>query len=104
MKEQIANFLDIDIEDIKELTAKQKKALRGYTSNLFNMPKYYTDDCIIFTSEDAMKHWQYYAGFEYLDSPDIQKKGDSFIAAYSTYNDTDNRIAGYLEVIEENEE
>ena len=56
MKETIAKFLDIDIEDLKEITTDQKRALRAFTYNLWQMPKYYTDSHIIFTSEEAMKH------------------------------------------------
>jgi len=101
MKQKIANFLDIDIEDLKEVTQEQKKALRESTSNLSWMPTFYTDDHIIFTSEQAMKHWQYYAGFEYLPNPEIMKRGDTFIAAYS--DDQDNRIAEYLDILQESE-
>jgi len=99
LKNKIANFIDMDIEEINEVTEAQKKALKEGTTNLFQMPKFYTDYHIIFTSESAMKHWQYYAGFEYLPEPEIMKRGDLFIAAYSTDNDSDNRIQEYLDTI-----
>src|SRR5687768_1365641 len=101
IKKAIAQFLDIDIEDIKEITEDQKKVLRDSTHNLFTMPKYYTDSHIIFTNEAAMKHWQYYAGFEYLPDPDLMKSGGNFIAAYS--EDQDNRIKDYLDILTESE-
>lgn len=101
MKQKIANFLDIDIEDLKEVTPEQKRALSESTRNLSSMPAFYTDEHIIFTSESAMKHWQYYAGFEYLPDPEIMKRGDTFIAAYS--DDSDNRIQEYLDILEEAE-
>lgn len=100
MKEKISQFLDIDIEDLKEITKEQKTALRASTTNLFSMPRYFTRTHIIFTSEDSMKHWQYYAGFEYVPDPDIMRKGDEFIAAYSTDNDPDDRIQRYIDILE----
>ncbi len=100
MKEKIANFLDIDIEDLKEVTKAQKDFLSSQHTNLWQMPKYYTDEHIIFTSESAMKHWQYYAGFEYLPEPEIMKRGDTFICAYCTDNDSDGRIQSYLDELE----
>jgi hypothetical protein len=96
----IADFLDIDIKEIKELTKEQKSYLSSQTSNLWQMPKYYTDDFIIFTTESAMKHWQYYAGFEYCDDPETMKRNGEFIAAYSA---DEERVNDYLEMIKENE-
>jgi len=101
MKTKVANFLDIDIEDLKEVTKEQKKALREYTHNLWDMPQFYTDSHIIFTSEGANKHWRYYAGFEYLPDPETMKRGDTYICAYS--QDQDDRIAKYLELLQETE-
>lgn len=101
MKELIANFLDLDIEEIKEITKDQEKALRESTHNLWQMPEFYTDDHLIFTNEGAMKHWRYYAGFEYLPDPEILKRNGNFIAAYS--EDSDDRIREYLNILQESE-
>jgi hypothetical protein len=103
MKEQIAKFLDLDIDEIKEITTEQKAALRAYTHNLFNMPKYYTTEHIIFTNEEAVNHWKYYAGFQYLDEPEVYKRNGDYIAAYSSQNDSDNRIQDYLNEIQQHE-
>lgn len=101
MKQKIANFLNIDIEDLKEITNLQKQFLRENHSNLYQMPVFYTDEYIIFGSESAMKHWQYYVGFEYLPDPEIMKRDNDFIAAYSIYNDRDDRVQIILDELEE---
>jgi len=102
MKTQIANLLGISEDELQVITPEIKKALREYTRGL-DMPSYFTEDYIIFTDEATMKNWQYYAGFEYLGSPEILKKGETFICAYSIYNDTDDRIKDYLDIMNNTE-
>lgn len=100
MKEIIANFLGLDMDEIYPLTDSQKKALRESTTNLYQMPAFYTMYHIIFTSKSALQHWQYYAGFEYLDDPETYNRDGDYIAAYSVNNDQDNRVQKFLTIIE----
>ena len=99
MKTEIAKFLGIDEMEIHEIDSITKDEIANYT-RVHMFPTHYTDEYLIFTTEAAYKHWQYYAGFEYLEeAPEMLKKGDLFIAAYSLYNDTDGRIGEYLDII-----
>ncbi len=103
MKTQIANLLGISEDELQVITPEIKKALREYTRGLVYMPSYFTEDYIIFTDEMAMKNWQYYAGFEYLGSPEILKNRELFICAYSIYDDIDDRIKDYLDIMNNTE-
>lgn len=100
LKQEIANLLSIGIDEILTIQNQHKKALKEETRNLYLFPEFYTEEYIIFTDEQSVKHWEYYVGFEYLEeAPEMLKKGGQFIAAYSIYNDTDERIQDALNII-----
>ncbi len=99
-KQIVANFLDMDVEGVNELTENQKKAINKKTIGIYIMPSFYTHKHLVFISEGAVSHWEHYAGFQYLVAPELMRRNGNFIVAYSTDNDTDDRIREYLDIIE----
>lgn len=100
----VYDILNIDVNDIKELTSEQKKMLRNrFTDNLRTNEIIYTNDYLIFTSSDVFKNWLYYAGFEYIDKSEydeVRLKGIEFIIL----NYEIDRVSQVIDILTRNEE
>jgi hypothetical protein len=68
INQKLLEFFNIDVYQVKKVSPNQLKELRQqFTCNLRGTAVYYTDQHIIFTSDQTYKNWMYYAGFEYIE-------------------------------------
>jgi hypothetical protein len=81
-----------NIEDFTKATYEQ---IHNLHRNANGSGIYYNDEYLLFTSENVLQNWQYYAGYEYIDEkPDMIKIDGSFLAIYSY--ELDDRISDDL--------
>ena len=105
MEEQIYDLLSISLEDITEISKKQRKALQdvfGFNLNTYAVS--YANDKLILTSTDTYKNWMYYAALEYVD---IEHKSVIELNAHNiflyVFDIESERIEYILELLKENE-
>jgi hypothetical protein len=89
INQKLLEFFNIDVYQVKKVSPNQLKELRQqFTCNLRGTAVYYTDQHIIFTSDQTYKNWMYYAGFEYIEEELVESYagGRGFLKIFSGHS------------------
>lgn len=98
---EFSNMMDL-IDEVQDLVDRQVAGMRRVSATELGLDQrcgsaYVDDDmeCIV-VSESYARTFNYYGGFEYIDSEDIRKLGD-----YTVYLSTSDRVQEALECLME---
>lgn len=89
------DYIGVDIDELKKATYDQIKNLHR---NASSSGVYFSEEHLVFSNENTLKNWDYYAGYEYIDNtPNMIKIDGYYFAVYKKYDD--DRIESDLDIL-----
>lgn len=103
--EQVYKLTNVNIEDVKDTSEEQKRAIRNkFTNNIICYLLCYTEDKLIFEEEDTYKSFLYY-GLEYVNKDAVfyfeDFYNETFLAIIDSNIDETGRVKKILEILQE---